>query len=221
MECSKCAPELAKLLWYFNNNGKQTPHEEPFEASERERALKARPAPLTIYYLIDTSGKMTVKIGADAVTLMHRATAALFAGRTVDATAFVTSWRLITDSNSAPKPSFEPLQLTNNNTHHSTTQPPFSGPYKLRKKQLRALAWMETREDQSQNPFVEEEVFEANFPQLVIDLRAERRAKSLVLVVCWHSMLRSARRPSFLLSSKRKYRKPKPTLRKSWSAQFP
>jgi hypothetical protein len=117
---------------------------------------------------------MAVKIGADPVTLIHRAMAAVFTGQTADATAFATSWRLITNSNSTSKRNPKPPQLTNNNTHLSTTQPLFSDSYKLRKEQLRAMAWMETREDPSQNPFVEEEIVEANFLQL--GYRLEGRA---------------------------------------------
>lgn len=166
IKCLKFAPDPPTLMWHFNDKGKQVPYEEPAEASERERALKARPSPLTTSFFINDSGDMTIKIGANTASLVHRATALLASNKSAGATALSTSWRLVTDYKLRPKPKLSLLTLTSNKDHLEAIQPKSDGIYKLRKEQLRALAWIEIRDAKFQKPFVEEEAAEASIPHL-------------------------------------------------------
>jgi hypothetical protein len=163
--CLKCSPKPPKLLWYFNEQGKQVPHEDPLEASERERALKERPSPVTISYFLDDGYNIKIQIGVDPESLIHRATTTLESNHAPDATDSSTSWRLVTDSESNVRPAFEPLMLTDNQHHEPAEQPSPDHNLPLRLEQLRALGWMEGQEINPKS-FVEEEVVEANVPQL-------------------------------------------------------
>ena len=160
--CLTCAPAPPKILWSFNEKqGKQIPFEDPLEATIYEKAMKNRPEPTSLMYLTDGRDNFMIKIGINPQTLICRAKAQLSCRD--GGSEITTSWRLITDDDSARRPELRPLTLT---THSATevvleeewaSVPLFS---ELKEHQKRPFIWMHNQERYPKN-FIEEEVAEA------------------------------------------------------------
>ncbi|KAF4618425.1 hypothetical protein G7Y89_g14878 [Cudoniella acicularis] len=170
--CQKCAPLPAKLTWSWNGKvGKQLPFEDPQDASDFERSMKARPAPFKTFYRINSDDKLEFFVSIDPVALAHRAVAKLDVKDSAypdDIGKVSTSWRLVTDSISVPKGKFEALVLKNNDIEDDEIVIQSSGlvdPERpdgcpLRLDQRKALTWM-LNQEQHPKPFEEREVVEA------------------------------------------------------------
>lgn len=175
--CYSCSPEAPKMLWTYTENNKQAPFEDPSDARNYEHALKGRPSPLTIRYLIDNAGNAELKVGLDSTTLVHRAWGQLaLTGNTDNITV---SWRLITDDNPLSKPVFNALTLLSSKDEVPAPQPPQVINHRLRDEQLKNLAWA-INQERKPKPFLEEAIVEDRITH--INYRAEAKATRKVIV---------------------------------------
>ena len=175
--CHRCAPASPAIRWAKGKRGKIVAIEDTVQAGEFERSLKRRPAPFVTQLKVNEDGVGIVRIGANIMSLMHRALSRLPAlGRTETPTL---AWRLNTDFMPAVKITLPKFQLTSNRLDQEHTQPPsFALP--LRPEQLRSLTWMLEQEKKTAPPFIEEEISEAILEPL--GWRAEGRAHRAHLV---------------------------------------
>jgi site-specific DNA-cytosine methylase len=175
LSCAKCAPSLPKMNWKLDDKAKLVPFEDPREAAAFEYALKSRPSPLVTQVFISDLGTMNLKISFNPETLIHRAVSNLQNPHQ----NVKVSWRLITDYTAPPKIHLPEFTIKNNDLDPPTTQPT-GFKFSLRREQLRSLGWMLRQEADDIEPFVEEEVEEAEIAQ--IGWRGEGRATKPVLV---------------------------------------
>jgi hypothetical protein len=173
-KCLSCAPTTPALLWMLNRKGKCIPYEHPEEASEWEKLMKRRPSPMNVLFHIDDHGNITLQVGMNPVTLMHRAKARLLIGGSTSDVKL--TWRLFTDDGRRQNVENARLTLRNNDNVKMASQP-FST-YMLRDEQLRVLTWLIEKEVKG-TVFTEEEVVESLVPD--IGYRAEGRATRDVL----------------------------------------
>ncbi|EJD41795.1 hypothetical protein AURDEDRAFT_105919 [Auricularia subglabra TFB-10046 SS5] len=163
-ECDHCAPRAPAVMWFkkkVKTQSKLVGFEDPGEAGRYEQALKHRPAAFVTQLKVDANGVGVVRIGVNALSLIHRASARLPSiGRTsakelayfID-TNFVPAARI-----DAPK-----FLLISNKGDLKHPQPP-NFKLALRPEQLRSLTWMVTSEDSQyaeRQTFIEEEIAEA------------------------------------------------------------
>jgi SNF2-related domain len=194
--CSKCAPLKPSVKWTLVTKSKKSlfvPLEDGKEAAVYERALKNRPKPWILRIAVKgpseimmTTG-MSIQVGCNAFSLVQRSFGLLpvdtfprllmkeTLGSELSTCLF--DWRVVlhTDNGVA----FPNLLFTSNKNDDEAGQPPRFVKYKLRKEQLRSLAWMLDQESSVQ-PFFEEEVAEAILPGL--NWRVEGRVRRPVLV---------------------------------------
>ncbi|KAG5191268.1 hypothetical protein JKP88DRAFT_174699 [Tribonema minus] len=174
--CSTCAPREPSLRWVKTSRGKLEPVENIIEAGVYEQALKRRPAPFVVQLMHDRdAGTGNMRIAINGVTLMHRATGALSEVTRGDA-PISCSWRVVDDCDEQPRPAA--FTLDSNRDDDPCEQPPHFVRYPLRPEQLRSLSWM-LKQEQSVEPFIEEEVCEAVG---ALGWRAEGRAQRCVPV---------------------------------------
>ncbi|KZV96801.1 hypothetical protein EXIGLDRAFT_833373 [Exidia glandulosa HHB12029] len=158
-ECERCAP-LAPIVTWMKVGKKVKGIEDPGQAGRYEQALKRRPAAF-VTQLKHDGGVGIVRIGINAVSLVHRASArlpALNRDRQKELAYFI-------DTNYMPAARIElpRFMLLSNKQDDQHTQPP-NFKLSLRLEQLRSLTWMVTSEDTAyaeRQTFVEEEIAEA------------------------------------------------------------
>ncbi len=170
--CHTCAPAPPDMKWKLDEKNKLVPFEDPKTAGAFENQLKDRPPPLVTEVLAD-KGTVSLKMGFNPQTLVHRAAAKLGLGEKK------LDWRLITDYNEPPKMEFPEFMLMNND-EDSGADRPRDFKMNLRPEQRRSLHWMLSREEDDVEPFIEEEVEEFSIP--LLGWRAEGRARKEKLV---------------------------------------
>lgn len=170
--CEICAPALPDMKWKLDEKFQLVPFEDPKTAGRFENQLKNRPPPLLTQVLAD-HGKVSLKLGFNPQTLVHRAAAKLGQGeKNLD-------WRLVTDWHEPAKMIFPKFTLKNNDNDIEATKPKYFK-MTLRPEQSRSLHWMISRESDDVEPFVEEEIEESSIP--LLSWRAEGRARKSKLV---------------------------------------
>jgi hypothetical protein len=174
--CFTCFPDAPKLLWTYTESNKQAPFEDTADACNYEHAIKARPAPLTIRYLIDNDYDVQVQVGMDSAALVHRAWGQLALTGNID---IEVAWRLITDDDPLSKPIFDALALLSSEGEEPALQPQGVTRHRLRDEQLKNLAWAINQERMPQ-PFIEEAIAEDRITHL--NYRAEGKATREVKV---------------------------------------
>lgn len=170
--CETCAPALPEMKWKLDDKFQLVPFEDPKTAGRFENQLKDRPPPLLTQVLAD-HGKISLKLGFNPQTLVHRAAAKLGPGEKM------LDWRLVTDWNEPAKMVFKPFTLKNNDADTEAPRPKYFK-MNLRPEQSRSLHWMISRESDDVEPFVEEEIEESSI--LPLGWRAEGRARKSKLV---------------------------------------
>jgi len=169
--CERCAPTAPILQWV--SVGKKTVAvEDPVQAGEYERRLKARPSPFVTQLCLGDDDIGTVRVGVNIPSLLHRALSRLPCTDRPDASSL--SWRINTNFTPRATTSFPPFKILSNKTDKQHDQPP-SFRLDLRPEQLRSLEWMIRQESRHEAPFVEEEISEAILSPL--GWRAEGRAQ--------------------------------------------
>ncbi|KAF9006107.1 hypothetical protein BDQ17DRAFT_1352752 [Cyathus striatus] len=169
--CERCAPTAPALRWMLVNK-KMVPTEDPVQAGEYERRLKARPLPFVTELKLQKDGVGHVRIGLNIPSLLHRAYSRL---PTIQCAEKPTlSWRLDTNFSPSITSNFSKFVLSSNKNDEEHQQPP-SFKIPLRKEQLRSLGWMLKQESSDAPPFIEEEISEAISEPL--GWRAEGRAQ--------------------------------------------
>jgi hypothetical protein len=175
--CLACSPAPPKMLWAFKY-GKQEPFEDPEEATVYEQSLKSRPLPINIMYYTDGRDNFEIKIGINPESLICRAKARL--GCKNYAHEISTSWRLVTDDDSARKPELPPLTLKTHSAVEGTVVGPWeSRPifHRLLSHQRGPFIWM-YHQERFPKYFTQEEVVEAQVPH--IGYRVEGKAASTI-----------------------------------------
>lgn len=176
IKCQQCAPDSPDLQWRLEEAGKTkriTPYEDPRQAGQYERAMKLRAAPFVTYTRIDEQKIGRLMIGLNVPTLAHRALAKLPDLTSYDGVSL--SWRLVTGYRWPSIPKLPRLTIQNNKTdaeasHVFPAKEELKGVrknLKLRKEQLRSLAWMIAQEANDPESFAEQEVEEANLQHLL------------------------------------------------------
>ncbi|KAJ2934887.1 hypothetical protein H1R20_g2299, partial [Candolleomyces eurysporus] len=175
-QCNRCAPTSPSLRWVVQNR-KTIAIEDVIQAGEYERRLKQRPAPFSTELKLDTDGTGHVRVGANILSLLHRAYSRLPTINRKEAVSL--SWRLDTNFTPAANSNLSKFNLLSNKKDKVHAQPPnFKLP--LRLEQARSLEWMIYRESSEAEPFVEEEISEAVMEPL--GWRAEGRAQRPVRI---------------------------------------
>jgi hypothetical protein len=171
-ECAPCRPAIAWRLDEQVKPAKVVPYEDPREAGFYERAIKARPCPFVTRVRINDHDVGLLTIDLNVWTLIHRAVANLCGDNS--SAGVKVSWRLDTKFIWHPQFTLPTFKFSNNTNDAQSPQPPHWIGH-LRPEQLRSLSWMVSREAVDVEPFDEEEVEEANLPQM--GWRAEGRAR--------------------------------------------
>ena len=192
-----CAPVKPQIKWSLVSKGKKAsyiPLEDVKQAASYERALKSRPKPWILRISVspdtcisNTTLSMTIQIGCNAVSVVQRAFGLLPVNSIVQRSfneikcgttkEYSFEWRIVHHDDAVLN--FPKLLFTSNKKDAEATQPPQFTKYRLRKEQLRSLTWM-LKQESSTDPFYEEEVTEAVFPNL--NWRIEGRVRRPVLV---------------------------------------
>ncbi|KXN85520.1 DNA repair protein RAD5 [Leucoagaricus sp. SymC.cos] len=172
---------MPQLCW-FKAGERVMPVEDPIQAAEYERLLKARPSPFVTqvkFNLQNPNEIEMVRVGLNVPTLLHRALARLPLADHSEHPIPHLSWRLDIDYNPILNFNLPKFVLLNNKHDKEHAQPPhFRVP--LRREQLHSLEWMERQELDDVEQFIEEEISEALLSPL--GWRAEGRAQRHVKV---------------------------------------
>ena len=188
--CSRCSPERPFTQWTIVEKGKQRlylPVEDGRQAAVFERMLKERPNPWSARLSESTSPELrTLSIGCNVFSLVQRAYGCFPRNSLVRKSSrdfspdsdIEYNFRIVPHVDQA-KIRFETLTFTSNKSDDEALQPPKFIKYPLRREQLRSLKWM-LRQEESTEPFYEEEVTEEILPGL--NWRAEGRVQRPVLV---------------------------------------
>lgn len=153
--CFDCAPQSPPLQWSMNKKGKAFPCEEPLAATAYEGNMKSRPPAFTAKFQITNEGKLSLIVGINPQTLIHRALALLPCLSTTS-----VSWRLVTDDVTYPNASLKELTVKDNKNRIGRIDVALKEPMTLRPEQMRAVDWAIAR-DRGGAVFIEEEVVEA------------------------------------------------------------
>ena len=175
--CATCAPDHPKIQWDVrekNQRKKYVPYEDGKEAGDFERAMKDRPPAFTIHVRIDEHNQGCLMLGLNIPTLAHRALAKHSGLQSSDGVN--TCWRLITQYQWPSQHSLPKFEIGSNKGDKEADYI-FKGPpdITLRPEQKRSLQWMINQESDGALPFYEQEIEEANLPQL--GWRAEVRVR--------------------------------------------
>lgn len=179
--CPRCAPAEPEVQWLVKSaNASPIPIENVAQAGPYEQALKNRPAPFVMQLRLDgspSSVQASVRIGLNAVTLMHRALSRLPTERRYG--SIELSWRMAKIDKSLDMFSLPKYTLTSNRGD-AEAPTPSAFVLELRPEQRRSLTWMLRQEEEDPKPFYEEEISEAMLPAL--GWRAEGKATRPVQV---------------------------------------
>jgi len=177
--CNRCSPPWPKITWAKNSKGQIEPFEHPRDAAAFEQALKNRP-PIFLVQLRhntpnDTKATGEMRICVNVAALLHRAQGCLPAPRATNDDELTLSWR-VTEHHFVEM-DLEPLRLVSNRADKPHSQPP-DFKLLLRPEQQRSLEWM-IRQEECEEPFLEEEVEEAVLHKL--GWRAEAKVQRAVV----------------------------------------
>ena len=199
--CLICSPTKPHVKWRHVRKGRKTtfqPIEDGQEAAVYERALKARPNPWLLRFLVEqttANHRLSLQVGFNADSMVQRSLG-LFPRGTPPRKAMVAvtpdlsrcsyDWRIVPHVEKA-RACFPKLLISSNKLDEEAEQPPNFKKFKLRREQLRSLHWMLQMESSTKDSngyaagtFFEEEVTEAVLPGL--NWRAEGRVCRPVLV---------------------------------------
>jgi hypothetical protein len=171
--CFACAPLPPRLQWSMNKKGKAAPSEEPLAATEYEKSLKTRSPAFTAKFRINDIDHLSLKVGINPQTLIHRAVALLPILPEAEelGSQVLTYWRLVTDDVTSPNADLCPLKVNDNKDRSGQVE--LKGfKLSLRKEQLRALDWAIER-DKGETIFSEEEIVEARLKGLAYRLEGK------------------------------------------------
>lgn len=186
--CAICAPKPPSVVWKIvrsKNRQQIRPFEDIGEASNYERALKAAPEAVTAELSHDGStGRASMKIDFNILSLVHKAIAALSesGGRIVK--PYAVEWRAVIDyCHDHPVP-FPHIQLRDCQGHEPASQPPsfVAHGQQLNEWQLKSFHWMINREDDGNwgndaNLWHEQEIVEARVTAMNLRLEAKVTAR--------------------------------------------
>jgi hypothetical protein len=189
--CTDCAPREPSIYWSSQKKAagttgrkvlRQTPFEDPEEATVYEQKLKSRPIPISTLFRIGGNGDLEVKIGFNPSTLCHRALALLQPEG--PSTGIQLSWWFATDDVKSSTQRLESFKLQSTANEDLASQPPeLSAQCILRPEQLRKLTWMQTQEDGilfTEREIVEHRVQELGY-LLMGQASQERRVRGGIL----------------------------------------
>lgn len=162
--CGLCAPRQPSIQWLQKAHSKQPiPIENESEAGPYEQAMKCRPSPFQLHLKLDDNNMTHLRVSVNPATLMHRALSRLptTQGRNLPQ----PSWRMTRIDHSLT-PFNLPTYSLRSNRHDPEVDDPKMMRIPLRPEQKRSLGWMLRQEAVNVEPFVEEEVSEADLPAL-------------------------------------------------------
>ena len=204
--CPRCAPKPPALQWTRKvGEQKVTAREDPLQAAAYEQALKRRPAPFVVQWRKQNATKVAsakgkgkeseaaeamgdLVIAVNPATLVHRALANVSSGVARERSAAPTvgsgipavEWQVVRHEEKELAPRLAPFELKSNRRDPKVGQPPgWNEKFPLRPEQLRSLGWM-IKQEQTTQPYVEEEVAESVLPALGLRMDGRARVERLV-----------------------------------------
>jgi hypothetical protein len=190
--CPRCAPSPPVLQWTCKaGESKITAREDPRQAAAYEQALKRRPAPFVVQWrkTAAAAGKKLgeLVIAVNPATLAHRALANVYSGVAKERSAApqaedkpTVEWQVVKHEEREAAVALADFTLKSNRGDAKAPQPKgWNTKFPLRPEQLRSLGWM-IRQEQTTEPFVEEEVAESVHPALGLRMDGRARVERLV-----------------------------------------
>ncbi|EEH52499.1 SNF2 super family [Micromonas pusilla CCMP1545] len=190
--CPRCAPSPPVLQWTCKaGESKITAREDPRQAAAYEQALKRRPAPFVVQWrkTAAAAGKKLgeLVIAVNPATLAHRALANVYSGVAKERSAApqaedkpTVEWQVVKHEEREAAVALADFTLKSNRSDAKAPQPKgWNTKFPLRPEQLRSLGWM-IRQEQTTEPFVEEEVAESVHPALGLRMDGRARVERLV-----------------------------------------
>jgi SNF2 family DNA or RNA helicase/site-specific DNA-cytosine methylase len=164
--CAKyCSPPKPSLKWRRDAKSNMVAYEDPGEATNYERVIKARPPPITMSILRKASSRPIFEINVNLPTLAHRACAKLASGVSA---AVKVNWKLNCNFVQSRYPRPPSFVLKNNNDDSlrpycfaNTWDKEAKGPCELFPEQQRSLSWAINQESQDAKLFTEVETEES------------------------------------------------------------
>ncbi|KAJ5815684.1 hypothetical protein N7474_007461 [Penicillium riverlandense] len=169
--CESCHPPKPSILWGRDQKNAIVPYENPKEAGAYERAAKSKPPAFLVFRQGGCGSESGLRFTLNVQTLAHQAYGKLVGTGPNDGISL--HWRLIPDAYDLAKLKSAEFALKSNQDDTPRSQPPHFKE-KLRKEQLRSLAWAISQEAEDVAPFLEEETEEAVLP--LMPWRAEVKA---------------------------------------------
>ena len=165
-ECAACSPPQPDIKW----TSKGHPYESGEMAAEYEMALKRKPRGVSaqLRRISDTHSDLRVNI--NPVMLVHTSSSKMIS---CDGQRMNYDWRAlrVSDTSTGFVP-FTVKELLSNRGNPEYSKPPqFKDDQTLRKEQLRSLSWMIEREDSKQIPFLQQEVENDLFCNILVEGR--------------------------------------------------